>query len=133
MQVNGRGGPRANAGAKSTWRHCAGGTKLIRVPRELEKQILKAARDIDAGEHLVGASGYGKRIDELNKCVEALTAQCVELHDKLVDKKLEQALDTWDVKVARVVLLLKLALQLKPNAGGAIKKLVREALAILEL
>jgi len=47
------GGLRDGAGAKSKWRS-EGGTKLIRVPVAIEKEILEAARAIDAGQELKG-------------------------------------------------------------------------------
>jgi hypothetical protein len=40
-----RGGARLGAGAKSKWKH--GETKTIRVPKQLEQQVLEYARKLD--------------------------------------------------------------------------------------
>jgi hypothetical protein len=45
-----RGGARAGAGVKSSWKN--GKTKLIRVPESLADEVLEYARELDSGEAL---------------------------------------------------------------------------------
>jgi hypothetical protein len=57
----------------------------------------------------------------------------IVLADQVLEyaKKLDQSPDTSD-SVVEAVKILTEALQLKPNAGGAIKTKIREAIALLQ-
>lgn len=57
------GGLREGAGAKSKWRS-EGGTKLIRVPVAIEREILEAARAIDAGQELKELKSQQENVTE---------------------------------------------------------------------
>lgn len=108
IRQNNRGGYRPGAGRKGEWK--SGKTKAVKLPERLVDEIMLIARALD---------------DELEVRIISndLVTESIELKNEMV---------TESKRVEEAVLILTQALTLKPNAGGAIKAKVREALSLLQ-
>ena len=104
-QRDNRGGYRPGAGRKGEWR--SGKTKAVKLPEKLVDEITAIARALDEGQEvkIVG-------------------------NESVAESNFETVTESKSVKEA--VLILTEALALKPNAGGAIKAKIKEALTLLQ-
>lgn len=105
---------------KSKWR--SGRTTTIRVPIAISHQLLEYAHRLDCS----------KALDLQQDNIDDLKAKA-DLAKILLERceYLEQlGRDTGSQEQA--IAVLKAALDLKPNAGGAIKKQIKKALELLE-
>ncbi len=107
-------------------------TKQMRVPEPLEPQIQELVSRYRSwifklsSREIVGANNPPYLLDKpVDDFKQQLDTEEVKHPDKLVDR-----FDSIDKQ--EVVVILKEALKLKANAGGAIKERIRQALQLLE-
>lgn len=123
-----RGGLRAAANGslehliKPKWK--AGPTRTIRVPIAISQQLLEYAHKLDDLEAdlakiLLERCEYLEQQNERESLITNLRMQLGKLGRKIQDQ--EQA-----------IFVLRAALDLKANAGGAIKTQIKKALELLE-
>ena len=101
------GGAREGAGKKPGWK--TGPTKPIRLPVTLHDAVYR----------------YAKRLDEVMDPSNLESVTDSKMNYLLTD-------EMGAIHVQKVIEILNEALQLKANAGGAIKTEIRKALEILE-
>lgn len=103
-----RGGYRPGAGRKGEWK--SGKTKGVKLPEKLVDEIVAIARAIDDGKEIkiIGNDSVTK------------------------SKNLQNETVTESKRVEEAAAILTEALTLKPNAGGAIKIKIKEALKVLQ-
>ncbi len=111
-----RGGYREGAGRKGEWK--SGKTKAIKLPEKLVDEITAIARALDDGHEV--------RIVGNDSVTESHSAE----FDLVTQSENEIVTESKTVKEA--VTILTEALALKPNAGGAIKAKIKEALSLLQ-
>ena len=101
-----------------------------------EPRQVRSLRATDTTWQLLGqeAERQGKTIADLIEDWGCNLGKLKELEplEKNLTEQLDAARLNDDLKMTRAIALLTEALALKPNAGGAIKAKIREALQILE-
>jgi hypothetical protein len=140
------GGYRPGAGQKSKWNN--GATATIRVPQALIEDVMRYAQLVD------GQSPSGLKAEDCLSCIfdsdtrsselklviaerDRLDSECNELAERVGDLRLqleemEQGLETvTKSSYLQGMEILRAAIGLKPNAGGAIKKEIKRALDLL--
>lgn len=105
---------------KPKWR--SGPTQTIRVPQVLAKQLLDYAHKLDNGESIVVLQDNADDLISRSNLAEILLERCEYL------EQLGRGTEVQEQAIA----LLKAVLELKANAGGAIKQQIRKALELLE-
>ncbi len=128
-----RGGLRPGAGGslehliKPKWK--SGPTQTIRVPQTLTKQLLDYAHKLDAGEPDAAtqwqeiAERAERRLNKALNVLRDLKAQNDSSQDNNPRDRRNQE---------QAISILQAALDLRANAGGAIKAEIRKALNLLE-
>jgi hypothetical protein len=140
------GGYRPGAGQKPKWRN--GATATIRVPQALIEDVMRYAQLID------GQSPSGLKAEDCLSCIldgdtqssklelviaerDRLDSECNELAERVGNLHLQleetkQGFETvTESSYLQVIEILRTATDLKPNAGGAIKKEIKRALDLL--
>jgi hypothetical protein len=142
------GGYRPGAGQKPKWRN--GTTATIRIPQLLIEDVMRYAQLVD------GQSPHGLKAEDCLSCTldsdtqsskselvsnerDRLDSECNELAERVGDLhlQLEEAKQGFEIVTESSYLqgmeILREAIGLKPNAGGAIKKEIKRALELLSL
>lgn len=140
------GGYRPGAGQKSKWHN--GATVTIRIPQLLIEDVMRYAQLVD------GQSPHGLKAEDCLSCIfdsdtqpsqleivtterDRLDSECNELGERVADlnlqlEKLKQGFETvTESNYSQGMDILRAAISLKPNAGGAIKKEIKRALDLL--
>ena len=121
------GGYRPGAGQKPKWN--SGSTVTIRVPQELTSEILLYAQLID------GQSPNDLQIENCLSCLLDNVTESKELQKQSNQhkepKKKERFDGVTESNYQEALLILHSALNLKANAGGAIKAEIKRALNLL--
>lgn len=140
------GGYRSGAGQKPKWRN--GTTATIRIPQVLIEDVMRYAQLID------GQSPNGLKTEDCLSCIfdsdtqpsqleivtaerDRLDSECNELAAKVGDlhlqlEEIKQSFETvTESSYPQVTEILRAAIGLKPNAGGAIKVEIKRAMDLL--
>jgi hypothetical protein len=140
------GGYRPGAGQKSKWNN--GATATIRVPQALTEDVMRYAQLVD------GQSPHGLKAEDCLSCIldgdtqssklklvtaerDRLDSECNELAERVgnLHLQLEETKQGFETvtksSYLQVIEILRTAIGLKPNAGGAIKKEIKRALDLL--